>query len=67
MKIQHAFAVVRIDDFGKEFSENKVHVVKVVWTEERANSEVERLNRLNAEKGCHYFSQIVRIEQKNAK
>jgi hypothetical protein len=54
------FAIVRIDDYDDP--EDSVYVKRVVWSEELARSEVERLNRLNADAGCRYFWQYTRVD-----
>ena len=38
---------------------------RVMWTEDEAAAEVERLNRLNATKNCRYFWQYTRIDKKH--
>jgi hypothetical protein len=56
---QQVFAVVRFDpEMGEP--ENQVTVKEIVVSQEIADAEVARLNRLNADKGCVYFSQITR-------
>ena len=62
-KHRHVFAIVRVDLFHRADMplEEKVQVPHVVWTEEAAEREVERLNRLNAEKGCIYVWRISRL------
>jgi hypothetical protein len=40
----------------------RVTVTRVVWDEETARSEVERLNQLNREKGAVYFWQSTRVD-----
>lgn len=65
LKHDHAFAIVRVDgniDISEEPS-NLIVVKNVVWSEETAESEVARLNRLNADKGCVYFWTITRVER----
>lgn len=58
-----AFAIVRIDEFQDESvaMENRVTVKQIVWSESEARAEVDRLNRLNAQKGCRYFWQTTRV------
>lgn len=51
-KIQ-VYAVVRIDHFGT--GDEAIRIKEIVPTAEQAISEVERLNRLNGKKRCHYF------------
>ena len=43
-----------------------ISVKKVVWSKELAESEVERLNRLNADKESIYFSTITRVDKRAA-
>jgi hypothetical protein len=52
------FAVLRFD--GSE----TLTVKEIVWTVERATSEVTRLNKVNAEKGCHYAWVATRAEKR---
>ena len=57
------YAVVRIDRFQPEevALENRVSVKEVVWSEEEARAEVDRLNGLNSDKDVHYFWQATRL------
>ena len=67
-RYDHAFAILRFDaDMAAEFGmkPDYVAVTKVVWTEDRAAREVERLNRLNANKGAVYFWQVARLERRD--
>jgi hypothetical protein len=52
-----AFAVLRFDDFASGTGElrNIITVIAVVPTLAEAQSEVDRLSALNAEKDCRYF------------
>jgi hypothetical protein len=64
--LQHAWAVIRVDSSDAEArrAEDLVHriaVKEVVMDQATADSEVERLNRLNSEKGAYYFSQVTRL------
>ena len=61
-KFRHVYAVVRID-FPVSVTEpkNSVTVVKVLTSSVLAENEVTRLNKLNAEKGCIYFSHVTRL------
>ena len=62
-KKHQVFAVLRVDDFqGADTPvETKVTVKQVVSTQQIAEREVERLRRLNAEKGCRYWWQATRL------
>jgi hypothetical protein len=55
------FAIIRID-LDVRNDEDRITVKSVVRTLEVAISEVERLNRVNADKSCLYFWQYTRIE-----
>jgi hypothetical protein len=63
LRYDHVFAVLRIDAEDENFSDLPcaVTVVKVLWSAEAAQAETERLNRLNAQKGCTYLWQITRL------
>lgn len=61
----HVYAIIRVDrDDGISGISNRdrITVKKVVRLKERAEQEVERLNKLNADKGCEYFYQLTRLE-----
>ena len=60
----HVYAVVRVDEFqGHDVSlQDKIRVKAIVSTPEKAESEVKRLNTINADKGCTYFWQLTRLE-----
>jgi hypothetical protein len=64
------FAVIRLDHSFADLSQSAgatpqaaviVTVKEIVTTREAAEAEVERLNKLNAEKGCRYFWQQTRF------
>ena len=54
------FAVVRFDADATD-PEMQVTVKELVHELDSAVAEVERLNRLNAQKGCRYFWQATRL------
>jgi hypothetical protein len=56
-----AYAVVRVDLATKD-DEARFTVRKIVWTEELAETEVRRLQELNADKDCRYFWQYTRVD-----
>jgi hypothetical protein len=65
-KYDHVYAIIRLDRdavTGGIPDRNLVMVKKVVRSKEVAEQEVERLNRLNADKGCEYYYQITRLER----
>ena len=57
---QHVYAIIRFDRFS-ETPELSFTVKEVVATPEIAESEVKRLNELNADKNCTYFWQTTRL------
>jgi hypothetical protein len=64
-KFDHVFAIIRLetDPAGEAgIDASVVTVTKVVLSMEAAEQEVERLNKINAGKGCLYFWQITRLE-----
>ncbi|HKG45094.1 MAG TPA: hypothetical protein VKB02_00080 [Pyrinomonadaceae bacterium] len=60
------YAVVRIDDYPTDKLENNITIKEIVWSLEEAESEVARLNELNASKGCRYFCLYTRLVVENA-
>ncbi len=44
---------------------NHFTITKVLWSQDAAQREVQRLNSLNAEKGCRYFMQLTRVERRS--
>lgn len=65
---EHVYAVVRLDvpDSGSvdEIADDPapwITVKEIVLTREEADTEVQRLNALNADKGCIYFSQVTQL------
>src|SRR5260370_29679388 len=61
---QHVYAILRVDNFrGLDVPvEHRITVKKIVWSEAAAKAEVERLNRLQADKDCFYFQQVTRLD-----
>jgi hypothetical protein len=53
---EQCFAILRIDESSRRevALENVVTVKLVTWQLDVANVEAERLNKLNADKGCRY-------------
>jgi hypothetical protein len=64
-EVDPAYAIVRVDleakDDGARFT-----VRRIVWSEELAETEVHRLEELNADEGCKYFWQYTRVERQPA-
>jgi hypothetical protein len=57
---KHVYAIVRCDRNGQS-SEDRFTVTEIVRTQDTAESEVKRLNELNADKNCTYSWQITRL------
>ena len=71
-----AYAVIRLDHQLRNLSSSGgatpeasviVTVKEVLLSQERAEAEVERLNKLNSEKGCRYFWQYTRLVSEDEK
>jgi hypothetical protein len=62
-KFLHVFVILRVDEYdGLEVPlEERIVVTKVMSTEEAAQIEVERLNRLNSGKSCRYLLKVARL------
>jgi hypothetical protein len=61
-KYLHAYAIVRFDfPVNQDDPENSVMVVKVLLSEDLAEQETSRLNKLNAAKRCRYELKITRL------
>ncbi|MEM9414166.1 MAG: hypothetical protein AAGA29_01655 [Planctomycetota bacterium] len=65
-----AYVVLRIDTFLAELAlrdpsnpniESMVTVKQIHFSRDRAEAEVDRLNKLNADKSCHYCVQYSRL------
>jgi hypothetical protein len=67
LKHDHVFVIVRIDRYASIATsiESSITVVKAVWTEERAQSEVARLNNLQTGNGSTYLWQVTRLERRS--
>jgi hypothetical protein len=67
LKFDHVYVVIRMDSHAGD-SEPEDHAqfvtsTKAYWSIQAADAEVERLNRLNKDKGCIYFRRVARIER----
>lgn len=55
-KYRHVYPIVRIDTpFDPVYPTNTVTVVRVLTSQTSAETEVSRLNQINADKSCAYF------------
>ena len=62
--VDPAYAIVRVDH-GVAADEERFTVVRIVWDEEVAESEVQRLCELNANKKCSYLWQYTRVDRRS--
>ncbi len=63
---RQVFVILRADAYEENESVvEHVTVKKVVADEERARQEVERLNAINAEKGCRYYIEVARLDEEH--
>jgi hypothetical protein len=59
-----AYAIVRVDLDVKD-DEARFTVRRIVWSEELAEAEVQRLQELNADKGARYLWQYTRVDRRS--
>jgi len=63
---RHVYAVIRIDEYLENLQsitiKELVTVKEIVWNQDKAEQEVERLNQINSDKGCRYFWQLTRLD-----
>jgi hypothetical protein len=45
--------------------EDRYTVKRIMWTEDEAAAEVERLNQVNATKNCRYLWQYTRVDRRS--
>ena len=71
LSYDHAWAIIRVDKemIAQDVSDldsvsNSVTVNRVLWSENEARDETERLNLLNRDKGAFYFYQVTRIARR---
>ena len=64
----HLYAVVRVDleSLGTGKPDAGITVKEVVWSQAKAEAEVERLQEINKNKGCIYFWQTTRMRTEGA-
>jgi len=61
-KFLHLYAVVRVDlPLSADNPQNSISVVKGFESLKYAEEDAARLNKLNQDKGCIYFSQTTRL------
>ena len=54
------YVVIRVDEFDSASGDELISIKEILPTIEEAIAEVERLNRLQAGKRCHYFWRLGR-------
>jgi hypothetical protein len=54
------YAVIRVDEFDSVSGDEGITIKEILPTLEEAVQEVERLNKLQADKRCHYFWRLGR-------
>ena len=69
--VDHAYAVIRIDKgrvsvwgIQQVNDVDRITVKEIVWSKEKAQEEVSRLNELNKDKNCFYFWQLTRVTKR---
>ena len=63
--VDPAYAIIRVD-LDVEDEEARFTVRRIVWSEELAEAEVERLQELNADKGARYLWQYTRVDRRSS-
>jgi putative addiction module component (TIGR02574 family) len=62
-RFKHVDAIVRCDDYSVDVPlSERITVKEIVTDPDFAESEVKRLNELNHDKRCFYFSQLTRFQ-----
>ena len=66
---EHVFVILRFDSFYGEHIdiEDKITIKMVVWEQDIAEREVDRLNRLNSSKEVIYFWKRSRLQTREAR
>ena len=54
------YVVIRVDEFESESGDELITVKEILPTQEEAVAEVERLNKVQEGKRCHYFWRLGR-------
>jgi hypothetical protein len=62
--VDPAYAIIRVDLDVKD-DEARFTVRRIVWSEELAEAEVQRLQELNADKGARYLWQYTRVDRRS--
>jgi hypothetical protein len=62
--VDPGYAIIRVDLDVKD-DEARFTVRRIVWSEELAEAEVQRLQELNADKGARYLWQYTRVDRRS--
>ena len=62
--VDPAYAIIRVDLDVKD-DEARFTVRRIVWSEELAEAEVQRLQELNGDKGARYLWQYTRVDRRS--
>lgn len=62
--VEPAYAIVRVD-LNAPSDEERFTVRRIVWDEQVAEAEVQRLSELNANKSCASFWQYTRVDRRS--
>jgi hypothetical protein len=62
--VDPAYAIIRVDLDVKD-DDARYTVRRIVWSEELAEAEVQRLQELNADKGARYLWQYTRVDRRS--
>lgn len=63
-KYEHVFVVIRFETepaHSDQAIEQRITATCAFWSKEEAEAEVDRLNRINQDKGCVYFWEVARL------
>ena len=67
LNYEHVYAIIRVERGGVgqlgELNPHLITITKAFRSKEKAESEVERLSRVNSDKRCTYFSRLARLER----
>jgi hypothetical protein len=62
--VDPAYAIIRVDLDVKD-DEARFTVRRIVWSEELAEADVQRLQELNADKSARYLWQYTRVDRRS--
>ena len=62
--VDAGWAIIRLDLSPIYTDEDRYTVKRIVWSQEEAAAEVDRLNEINADKNCRYYSRYTRVDKR---